>query len=78
MDKSALKLKVALGRKITVKRNDEVNILEVVYPGEGNSADGKISIDAPFIQLILNAVVGDTIKSSMHGQEVIIEILKVE
>ena len=78
MDKSALKLKVAFGRKITVKRNNEINIWEVVYPGEGNSADGKISIDAPLIQMILGMTNGDTIKSSMHGQEVIIEILKVE
>lgn len=78
MEQSVQKLKVAIRRKITVKRNDEVNIWEIVYPGEGNSADGKISVDAPLIQMILGAAAGDTIKGSIRGQEVIIEVLKVE
>lgn len=70
--------RVTIGSCVEMIVNGIPQTWEVVSTGKTDIQNGKVSVDAPLIQLILGAKAGDTIEDMIMKKSLVIEISKVE
>lgn len=70
--------RVTIGSRVEMIVNGIPQTWEVVNTGKTDIQNGKVSADAPLIQLILGAKAGDTIEGTIMKKNLVIEIRKVD
>ncbi len=71
-------LAVAVGTKVLIEVNGELQSWEIVNPGESDIQDGKVSCNAPIIRCILGKKEGDKVNAQIADRNVIIVVKKIK
>ncbi|MEX1112803.1 MAG: GreA/GreB family elongation factor [Candidatus Andersenbacteria bacterium] len=74
----SLKLQqIDIGSRVTLVVNGNTYIWDVVSPGKTSLDEGKVSLDAPLIQLVFGFKEGQKIRSIIGKKKFVVEIKKV-
>lgn len=65
---------VSIGAKVLIDVQGELQTWEIVNPGESDIPNGKISCQAPLIQCILGAKIGDKVKVKLLYKDITVVI----